>query len=718
MSPAPPERLRYADPAAWLLTTFDALRPPARISVAEHAEKHRWMRGSAGNIALYEHGIAPYLRGPMEALTADGIETVAIVGPAASGKTAGPAESWLLQTIHADPADMLWYMPTEDLVGSYVKGRIEPLLDAHEKLIGHLRHGRDSVQMKRFRGGRVEFLPFIHNALVNKHVERIVVDEFDALDPSLGDPMQLINPRRQAAGARSRVLAISHPDLGLPITAPRERQRGIMRLYAAGDRRTWWWPCPHCNAFSSPNPGTARRMVLHYDDAAPIDEVAGTAHLLCPSCGTEIEDGHRHAMNQAGRWVCAGETIDEEGRITGQRIASPIAGFWIVGVMSPFVMGGIGALARSRVAAERALAAGGDHADLRNVMVKGWGEPPEPLARVGSLDAATLADRADERLRLGQVPEGVRFLTAWADAQGNRWEWLVRGWGEGGESWIVHHETIPGDPAASAAEWDALLERMMAATFALADGSGRCMRIRAAGFDSYGQPGVTEQAYAAWLRRRQKGKVRRLGVIEGRDAWELIATKGATARAAPRISVLYPNTQRKDRKAAARGQVPLLLFNPNAAKDALAAQLALVPPAAGAVHMPAALRDPKGPPHAFFEGLAAESRDPATGRWSPTPGATPRNEPLDLMVGCEVVARLHGLHRIDWERPPVWAAAWETNTMIVATPTAPDAVQLPGSPATGAVRLPVVPVPSPAAPPPAALRPAARRRFIPSSYMS
>jgi phage terminase large subunit GpA-like protein len=708
--PKPPDdaaRFAYADAGRLLRETFDGFLPPLRISVAEHAECHRWVKSTAGpHLERYDHRTAPYLRGPMEALTADGVETVAIVGPASSGKTAGPAESWLLQTMHADPADMLWYMPTEDLVGAYVKGRIEPMLDAHEKLIGELRHGRDSVTMKRFRGGRVEFLPFIHNALVNKHVQRIIADEYDAYDETLGDPLALLNPRRQAAGADSKLLAISHPDLGLPITAPAARQRGIMKLYAASDRRTWWWPCPHCAAFSSPNPGTARRMVLHWPEDAPIEEVAAATRLLCPTCGGLIEDGHRHAMNQAGRWVAQGEEIDEDGRITGRPVASPVAGFWIVGVMSPFVMGGIGALARARVAAERAVTAGGDQRELRSVMVKGWGEPYAAPSHLGSVDAAALAERADERLSLGRVPEGVRFLTAWADAQGNRWEWLVRGWGEANESWIVHHEVVTGDPAASPDDWDGLLARLQLTTFPLADGSGRRMRIRVAGFDVQGQPGVTEQAYAAWLRRRQKGLVRRLGVVEGRDAWDLVPTRGANGKGSPRVSLVYPNSQRRDRKANARGQVPLLLFNPNQAKDALAAQLALAPPAAGAVHFPAALRAANGPPHPFFEGLAAEQRDPGSGAWTKANSAA-RNEPMDLMVGCEVIARLHGLHRINWERPPAWAAAWETNSMVLANLPASAA-----SPAPEAPRLPPAPLPV-AAPPRAALR----RRVIASAYM-
>jgi phage terminase large subunit GpA-like protein len=95
----------------------------------------------------------------------------------------------------------------------------------------------------------------------------------------------------------------------------------------------------------------------------------------------------------------------------------------------------------------------------------------------------------------------------------------VRGWGEGGESWVVDHQVVPAEPGTNPADWDALLKRLLGATYPLADGSGRQMRIRGAGYDAYGVPGVTEQGYAAWLRRRRAGGIRRLGVVEYRDAW-------------------------------------------------------------------------------------------------------------------------------------------------------------------------------------------------------
>ena len=667
MPPQPdPSRFAYADAGRILAETLDAILPANRMSVADHAAQHRWVKSTVGaHLERWDHETAYYLREPMEWLSSDQYDTIAIVGPGACGKTM-IAENWLLYTIESDPADLLWYLNADAATESYVKGRIEPLLDQHERLIGHLRHGRDSVGFKRFRGGRAEFLTFTASTVVNKHVSRIVFDEVDNADDSMGDPLSVLNPRRQAAlemGADSKLLLISHPDRGVPIDAPRDRQRGIMAVYTDSTRCTWWWRCPNCGAHSSPHPGTARRMVLDWPKDAPLDVIEREARLICPSNGCLITDHERRAMNRTGRWIGAGEEIDEDGHVTGERLPVRTAGAWILGVMSPFTKGGLGGLARARAAAERK-AEHGDDADLRTVIVKTWGEPYAQPKQVGSVDAAVLAERAEPDLRLGTVPAGVRFLTAWADAQGNRFELIVRGWGAGRESWVVDHQVIPAEPSTNAEDWDDLLERLAETAYPLADGSGRAMKIRAAGFDSQGQAGVTEQAFAAWLRRRKAHGVKRYGQVEGRDVWSLVPTKGASGPQAPRIQLVYPNSQRKDRKSTAKGQVPLLLFNPNGAKDALAAQLAIAPPATGAVHFPAALRNPAGPPHPFFEQLSAEARNPATGRWAPVENGR-RNEVLDMMVGCELVARLHGLHRIAWDAAPPWAAPWDSNSLVV-----------------------------------------------------
>jgi phage terminase large subunit GpA-like protein len=656
--------VQFADPAKLLLETFDTLLPPRRITVAEHAEAHRWVQSPVGShLVRWDHSTASYLTEIMDACSSGEHDTVAVVGPGACGKTM-VAENWLLHSIEADPANLLWYMQTDPAKDAYVKGRIEPMLEAHEKLIGSLRHGRDSVEFKRFRSMRAEFLSFSQNNLVNKHVARIVADEVDAYDQSLGDFKALLDPRRQAAGSDSMLLAISHPDLGLPIQAPREKQRGIMAAYVDSDRRTYWWPCPGCGGFSSPNPGSGRRMIIDYPEHAPLDVIQQEARLICPHCQNSIEDHERGAMRGAAKWVGLGEEIDDDGRITGSRRRMNTAGFWIVGAMSPFVKDGIGGLARAKAAAERAVAAGGDDRGLRSVMVKAWGEPYQPPKSMGTVDAQALADRAEpvNICPRGYVPDGVRAITLAADAQGNRFELIARGWGQGMESWIIDHRVIPASPGTSAADWDDLLQLMATQVFPLADGSGRAMRARAATFDSYGQAGVTEQAYAAWLRAKRTKLARLAGRIRGRDGWMLVPAKGASGRNAPRITLAYPDTQRKDRKAAARGEVPVLFFNPNQAKDSLSAQLQRDAVGPGHIHIPAWICEEQ-PPHTWLEQLASETRD-VRGFWSKIVDSA-RNEAVDLMCMSEAAARLHGMHRIDWGNPPAWAQEWQRNSMIV-----------------------------------------------------
>ena len=409
-------------------------------------------------------------------------------------------------------------------------------------------------------------------------------------------------------------------------------------------------------------------MALTYPDDAPLERVAAETYLVCPVNGCLIEDAERRLMNQGGRWVGAGETIDEDGTCTGVRAHREIAGYWIVGVMSPFLLHGIGGLAAARVKAQRALEAGEDDTSLREVLTKQWGIPYDPPGRIGSVDATALADRAEPGLRLGQVPEGVRFLTAAADVQGGRFEGLVRGWGEAGESWVVDHWSIVASPATSPGDWDDMIGRLLAPV-PLSDGSGRAMRIHAAGFDSGGEAGVTTLAYQAWLRAKARGQARMRGRIDGRDAWTLLPLKGMSTPNAQRLAVVYPDSQRKDRRAGARGQVPTGQHNPNRFKDDLANQLANAAGGPWAVHVPHELRGdhlavPRGgtdAPHRFFEQLTAEARN-ARGIWLNQRKA--RNEALDLMVMAHVMATLHGLLRLNWAAPRAWHAPWDVNSGV------------------------------------------------------
>jgi phage terminase large subunit GpA-like protein len=186
--------------------------------------------------------------------------------------------------------------------------------------------------------------------------------------------------------------------------------------------------------------------------------------------------------------------------------------------------------------------------------------------------------------------------------------------------------------------------------------------------------------------------------------------KGQGHISAARLSVVYPDTMRKDRKALAGGQIPLVLFATDAFKDDLAGQLATAEPGPWHVHIPHALRGNfaiagedwrPDSPHLFLEQLIAEQRN-ARGKWEKPHGGV-RNEATDLMVGAHVIAHLHGLSRIDWARPPTWAAQWADNSLIAPLDTA--AVSTADTPAKLGSQ-PATPTPAPATsalpPPPSA----------------
>lgn len=669
----------YASARDMVIRAFEGLMPPERLDVPGWAGRDRWLNNSGGgHVGRYTHDKAPYTVWPSKCLTSLEYLTVAVVGPGQVGKTV-IAENWLGHSVVTDPADFLWYMQSDDGIESYVKGTINPFIDEHDCLLD-LRGKRpvdDSLHFKRFRGMSVEFLSFGPRTIINKSAPRIVADEVDNYQ-WLGDVQPVLDVRRQTFGRQSMVLALSHPDLARGLDPAKDWTSGIMAFYADSTRCTWWWPCPKCRAYSSPNPNASRVMTIDCPDdpEAPLEVIERETRLRCPVNNCLIEDHEREAMNLAAYrtpgsldgWIGAGMEISEGGTVTGELIHRDTAGVWIVGAMSPFVIGGIGALARDRVKAERARDVSGDDDSLRQVIVKKWGLPYSPRRSAGSVEAKDLVERAEANLSLGVVPRGVRFLMLSIDIGTYGFDFLVRGWGVQGESWIIDQGRIVADPVTkramdpgtSADDWDQLLG-LYDRTYPLADGSGRVMTIRAMAYDSGGQPGVTAQAYAAHRRWRKAGKARRIGVIAGREVWTIIPTKGAKPIEAKRLSVVYPDTSTPANKAAGRGEVPIAIFNPNLFKDDLSGQLQTAMPGPGYVHVPAGLKS-KAEPHVWFEQLVSE-HVLSNGRWEKVQPHV-RNEALDLMVMNQVIAHLHGLARIDWANPPAWAADWDENPNV------------------------------------------------------
>jgi phage terminase large subunit GpA-like protein len=194
-----------------------------------------------------------------------------------------------------------------------------------------------------------------------------------------------------------------------------------------------------------------------------------------------------------------------------------------------------------------------------------------------------------------------------------------------------------------------LVDQVLLKTYPLADDSGRHMQVKAAACDSGGQEGVTANAYAfyRWLRDE----------CEVPDLWRRFQlVKGAPKPNAPRVQISYPDAERKDRRAASRGEVPVLLINSNQVKDMAYAMLNRKDPYGGRVSFPTWL------PDTFYTELTAEVR---TSKGWENPKRL-RNESWDLLcysIALGLSSKIK-IEQIDWMDPPSWAREWDENDLV------------------------------------------------------
>ena len=171
------------------------------------------------------------------------------------------------------------------------------------------------------------------------------------------------------------------------------------------------------------------------------------------------------------------------------------------------------------------------------------------------------------------------------------------------------------------------------------------MGIKFVGCDLHGKDGVTTMAYNFYRRLREDNKHRRF-----------ILLRGDNKPGNPRARITYPDSSRKDAKAGARGDIPVLHLNANLLKDDLNGRLDCVVPGKGMVRFPDWL------PDEFYTEMCSEVRT-EKGWENPT---NSRNEDWDLSYYCigVCVSELLRVEHLDWDNPPGWAAEWEKNDLI------------------------------------------------------
>lgn len=661
---------RYGSLARDFGDCLGALNRPRRVPVSVGAADALYLADAGGYSGPWTTDPVPYLVGPMDALASRHYESVCFVGPARTGKTAGLILGWMAHALTNDIGRMMIMHMTEKKAQMLSKLDVEPAIEASEKLRA-LRSARahdNSIGLKIFKHGMA--IRFAHPspselaATTYRYVALTDYDRFPTHRGMGGEIYDTAHKRTETLMSRRMTLVESSPERQLTdhLWKPATKHEapptsGILGVYNRGDRHRWYWPCPECGEYFEAKPGLDLfSRVPAFDDlmeeirSSDISKMADVfARVYCPHCGGEIEHKSKYELNKRGRWLRDGETIDAEGRVSGDGFRSTIASYWLGGVAAAY-QSWHGIVSKYLQGVQQYALTGSEEA-LEASTYTDQGMPYLPRHLIEA-SGHTVEGRT-EPLERYVVPDWTRFLLASVDVQGGqkaRFVVQVHAIGVDMESAIVDRYDITEsprgqdqriDPAAYPEDWDVLTERVINSTYRIGD--GRELRVLHTIADYGGESGVSPQA-ASWLRRCKAA-----GFGD-----RVTLGKGDTA-----IRDVVQKTFARDPRGKRMRDVPLLLFHADRFKDMIAAAMRRTEPGPTYMHFPAWLKS------WWFDELRSETRQP-NGKWKKMRA---RNEALDLWNMIWALAYALGpadpRRQFPWKSPPPWAAPLDQNSHVM-----------------------------------------------------
>jgi phage terminase large subunit GpA-like protein len=412
----------YADLDAVIRRSMRAWRPPPRLTLSEWADEY-FVLSSESAAEPGRWKTLPYQKGLLDAITDPLVSEVSVMKSARVGFTLCMSAA-IGYFMHQDPSSILVVQPTVDDAKNYSKETIAPMLRDVPVLAGIVfrdleeKGPKDSsmtLTHKAFPGGVLSLVGANSGTGFRRVSRRVIaLDEVDAYPQSAGsegDPVRLATMRSQAFWNRKRIAGST------PLVAGSSR---IADLFAAGDQRRYFVPCPQC--------GHMAPFVFRGDGGHvmkwPEGEPDG-AFFACQANGCIIEHREKRDMVAEGEW----------------RAAAPFTGhasfhIWSAYSYSPNATWSH--IAREFVASK------GDSQALRTFVNTWLGETWQE--RGEAPDWQRLYQRR-EPYDPAIVPDEALILTAGVDVQRDRLVFDVVAWGAERQSWGIDAGEFYGDPA-------------------------------------------------------------------------------------------------------------------------------------------------------------------------------------------------------------------------------------------------------------------------------
>jgi phage terminase large subunit GpA-like protein len=623
---------------------------------------------------------------PLDLFASRRYRGIVLVGPARTGKTFTLVLGAIAYIVTCAPGDIQITQMSREAGRDFSRKDVDRAFRHSPEIAAQLspRPRDDNIFDKFFRSGielKISW-PTV-TQLSSKTIQYTICPDYDRIEnrddvDGEGPLWDLLLKRTQTYLSRGKTLVESSPKAVYtnPAWKPQSAHEappcgGILQIYNQGTRARQYWRCLHCSAPFQVEPGISNFSLPVFDqlerDIRDIDIMKMSeqyAYVVCRECGVKHLPTDKVELKRRGSWVHEGETLNADGSISGDRIKTDIASYWLGGAAAGYQTWQ--SMIYKYLQAVKTYAATGDEAPLRFTINTDQAAAYLPRAIAKRRGADTLMARAESWPR-GLLPSAVRFVLSAVDVQSGRFVVQVHGFGVDLESWLIDRFEITSskrqegsrtaglDPAAYLEDWDTILEQVADKEYPYEEMLDVKLRPRLVVVDSGGKVGVTPRAYDFWRGARDRGYGRRVMLI-----------KGTGHASAARCTLTWPDgTGRSDRAGGARGDVPVLLINTNIIKDGVSNDYARESPGPGFAHVPDWIDA------GWYDELMAETK--TMRGWVRPPGA--RNEAFDLQCYARAGCIAIDAEKINWSSPPEWARPPTLRLPSSPDPSKPDAPQ-------------------------------------------
>ena len=418
------------------LLTWELLNPDLPMTPSQWADAHRMLSGlTSAEPGRWSTSRTPYLREPLNSFTTPGVSEIIIQSSTQVGKTEFILNC-LGYIVDYDPAPTMIVLPRDDDARGWATKRVKPMLELSPRLSQHLTGKDDDLAGKLYQLDQM----FIKFAGANSPADlasdpcRYVffdeVNKYPRFSGREADPVKLGMERTRTFWNRKII----------KVSTPTTTTGYITRDYERSDKRRFYVPCPLCGAYQ---PLVFRRqegagcgqLCWPNDMTAERIRRTRTVWYECGYCHKQIEEFQKGRIVERGVWCPEGCEVNVIGEVVGSPQVDSVRGYHLSALCSPWV-------SWTEIVAEF-LETKAYPSLLMNFVNSVLGEPwKEKTAETTSVH---LLQRVGAHA-FGEVPAGVRVLTAGVDVQKDHFYFVIRGWGVGEESWLIRYGRVE-DPA-------------------------------------------------------------------------------------------------------------------------------------------------------------------------------------------------------------------------------------------------------------------------------